>query len=353
MATQRTRTAVLIWAVLLVAGAGELSAQDESDDAPALAAAEEPGPEPAPFTMSLVARLQTRFTYTHPEDQEASSGFGIRRARLLASGDAYGLFDYSIQVELGGSSARLLDAYVVMPVGDIASLWVGQGKAPFSRQFLTSSSRLQFVDRAITDGRFVPGRQQGIALRGRASGFEWTAGVYNGNGINVANDDASYMRIVRAVWAPRGDVPLSEGALTRPPSTIFAMGLAYMENTVGAGDVAAEIRRLGAEAVLMRGGFSTVAELYLERAEAENGLNTFGGYAQAGYLFAGSHEVALRAAMIRPEESSLEAETVEYGTGYSYYLRGHDAKVQADLRRVQTGDDAGVTELRLQLQIAS
>jgi hypothetical protein len=79
-------------------------------------------------------------------------------------GEAYQHFAYAIHVDLAGTNARLLDANIRYSVAPMATVWFGQGEAPFKRQQFTSSGNLQMVDRAITDGRFAPGRQVGIAL---------------------------------------------------------------------------------------------------------------------------------------------------------------------------------------------
>ena len=48
----------------------------------------------------------------------------------------------------------------------LAVPWIGQGKAFFGRQELTSSGRQQFVDRSNVNTRFAAGRDQGIGLTG-------------------------------------------------------------------------------------------------------------------------------------------------------------------------------------------
>ena len=79
----------------------------------------------------------------------------------------------------------------------------GQFKAPYGRQQLTSSGAQQFVDRAITDGRYNPGRETGLALWGTLGGnkLEWRVMVSNGNGRSqAANDNDKFLWSGRVQW---------------------------------------------------------------------------------------------------------------------------------------------------------
>lgn len=216
----------------------------EPAETPATAAAVQPA-----FTMHFSSRIQLRYSYIDPLGGEPNGSFGIRRARFAVTGDAYEYFEYRLQLELPGGGPRLIDAWVRLPLAAGAKLWMGQGKAHFGRQQLTSSGRLQFVDRTIVDGRFTPGRQQGVAVTGSdgAGRFEYAAGVYNGNGINTANDNGRYLIVGRAVWTPLGAFSLAESALDRPSSPRLALGLAGLRNSLGNGEDRTDIARLGTE----------------------------------------------------------------------------------------------------------
>lgn len=313
----------------------------------------EPDPVRPPFTMDIGSRIQVRYSYLDRDEQEAMGSFGIRRARLSLSGAAYERFRYAVQVELPGAGARLLDANIRYHVAPLATLWFGQGKAPFGRQQLTSSGNLHMVDRAITDGRFAAGRQQGIALLGQTPGrtFEYHAGVYNGNGINVANDNSHYMVVGRAVVTPFGAYSPTESAFDYPASPRLAVGVAGLRNTLGLDADELAITRLGAEAAFKIRGFNTVGELFHERATPAAGdpLDTIGWYVQGGYLLPDRrHELAARYAVISPDTPS-DMDTVEIGAGYSLYFNGHRAKLQTDLRHIDRRA-TGLSDLELRLQ---
>jgi phosphate-selective porin OprO and OprP len=310
-----------------------------------------------PFALNIGARIQVRYSYLDRDEAAARGSFGVRRGRLSLSGEAYRHFDYAIQVELAGESARLLDANIRYRLAPLANLWLGQGKSPFGRQQLTSSANLHLVDRAITDVRFAPGRQQGVALLGQSPGgtFEYAAGIYNGNGINAGNTNNRYMVVGRAVVMPLGAYLPVESAHDYPASPRVALGVAGMFNTVGEGDAEVDVTRLGLEAAFKVRGFNSVGEYYHEWATPAVGgaLDASGWYLQAGYLLPGRrHEIAARYAVISPD-TPTNADTVETGVGYSLYLNGHRAKLQTDVRRIERkATDLNDLELRVQFQLA-
>jgi phosphate-selective porin OprO and OprP len=311
-------------------------------------------PDAERLTLELGARVQVR--YTHPLDDDGRR-VEVRRARLSLKGKAYRHFDYLIQAGLEGGSARLLDGQLTFQPTPLLGLWVGQGKAPFGRQQITSSGALQFVDRSIVDGRFSAGRQQGATLFGRpADGrLEYAVGIYNGHGINRSeNPNDRFMSVARLVATPLGPLPPAEGALARPQTPRLAIGLAGLRNTEGEGADEFRIRRLNGEAAFALHGLSLVGELYREWAEDSAGAEerTDGVYLQGGLLIPGhDHEVVARWALIRPDLPGRTGRT-ETGVGYSYYLDGHRAKLQADLRRIRDRLlDSRHDELRVQVQL--
>lgn len=311
-----------------------------------------------PFTMRIGVRVQLRATHTDPPgDERATTAFQVRRARLSVGGSAYEHFDYAVQAELAGSSVRLLDANVQATLAPLATIWAGQGKAFFGRQQLTSSGHLHFVDRTIVDGRFSAGRQQGLAVIGRAGTvLEYNAGVYNGNGINEpTNPNDRFMTVGRLVMTPLGAYGPVESAHDYPATPRLALGVSGMTNTVGEDTERVGITRVNTEAAFKVHGLNVTGEFYREWADPHEGARgtTDGWYMQAGYLLPRRrHELAARWAVIHPRAADA-GDLVETGLAYSHYLAGHRAKLQADVRNIR--DRALRTdqrELRAQIQLA-
>jgi len=346
---------MILWVGSASGAAPPSGAAPESHPAPG-PEADGLGSDSIPFTLRLGARLQVRHLYDSGTERHTTS---IRRARLSMSGTAYDDFSYLIQTGLAGGSARLLDAFVRYTLAPEAVIWAGQGKAPFGRQQLNSSASLHFVDRTVVDARFSAGRQQGLALMGELAGgrAEYGAGIYNGNGINQSeNENDRFMTVGRFVLTPLGSYGPAESAQDYPSSPRVAVGVSGLRNTVGQAPDASSLRRINAEGAFKLRGLNMTAEAYREWAEPMGGDErvTDGWYYQLGYLFPGRrHELAGRYAAISSDVREVGGDIVESGVAYSYYLRGHPAKVQADLRNIRDRVlDADRFEFRLQLQLA-
>ena len=81
------------------------------------------------------------------------------------------------------------------------SVDAGQLKEPFSRQQIASSGKMQFLERAITDGAFEAGRGIGAWLHG---GGEHTAGLMWNTGFSSAGGTQDLRPIARLDWDPDG-----------------------------------------------------------------------------------------------------------------------------------------------------
>ncbi|MEX2600218.1 MAG: porin [Balneolaceae bacterium] len=310
------------------------------------------------YSMTLGSRLQIRYLYQNLEESDDNSSFGIRRARLSLSGNAYSRFRYAMQLGLAGGSVNLLDANIRYEFTPMVTLWAGQGKALFGRQQLTSSGNLHFVDRTAVDGRFSAGRQAGVALTGQneSQTFEYGIGIYNGNGINSANDNGKHMKVARVVLTPFGAYSPSESAHDYPDSPRLAIGFSGLHTTSGSGDSETEIKRINSEAAFKVHGFNVTGEYYWEESSlsgSSNGLNTNGWYLQGGYLLPDrKNEIALRYAAISPD-TNTNTDRIETGVAFSHYFMQHRAKIQADIRSLeQKVIDTRDVEFRIQLQIS-
>jgi phosphate-selective porin OprO and OprP len=308
------------------------------------------------FTLTLGARLQLRYSHDIPDEGDAIGSFAIRRGRMSLSGSAYEHFRYAMQMELSGGSVNIIDANMSYRMSPMANLWWGQGKAHFGRQQLNSSGNLHFVDRSIVDGRFSGQRQAGIALTGQdeRSAFEYGLGIYNGNGINAANDNDRYMFAGRAVLTPLGAYSPQESAFDYPDSPRIAIGVGGLRNTTGTGAAETEISRVNVETAFKLHGFNVTGEFYWEDAEpmGQESLETTGWYLQPGFLFPNRrNELAARYAVISPD-TPTNTDVIETGIAFSHYWATHRAKLQADLRRIERrAADEKDLQFRLQMQL--
>jgi hypothetical protein len=351
------------------------------------------------FYLEMSNRIQPRFTYEIPDDaiQLAGTGgrgdskgsFRIRRAKFKLEGWFYKpSLEYELQLNWPDVNNTppgqfLEDANLDWDLSKnnqkAFRLRLGQFKAAYGRQQLTSSGAQQFVDRAITDGRFNPGRETGFAVWGTLGGnrLDYRAMVSNGNGrTQVANDNARYLWTARVMWQAVGNYRmnqwssgplLTEGDLGESVNgPILAVAGQYASNNRH--DATANNdpndSTWGLDYTFKHKGFATVAEASFRSTKPETGPD----FDQKGYLFQASYawkapgiagasfwELAARYAWIDPSDLLGGNNQKEWGFAFNYYYNRHNLKMQADWRQVE--DDAANTgrgtksqELRLQAQ---
>ena len=308
------------------------------------------------FTWDLSGYIQPRYTQVDPDDETFTGSFGVRRARITVRGDAHTNFAYLLQIDFAGASTRMVDGWIARRFTPLFTVTAGQAKAPFGRQQLISDSGLQFVDRGILDPRFNPARQPGVWVSGGVAEAQLTysAGIFNGEGMNVANTDKDFMRVARVQWTPLGSYALEESALDFPEDPRLALGLAVLSTTVGTTTPYDAIRG-GGEAAFKFGGFSAAAEYVQERlTSGGTQIDTHGWYGQAGFVVRAGYEVALRYSTIDPDApSATNADQKEKGVGVNRYFEGHAMKISADVLQLDSEVlDTSEVQLRVQLQLA-
>jgi phosphate-selective porin len=147
----------------------------------------------------------TQLRYQSLEEKGKNDSFDIRRARLDIKGDLSEGFDYRFQGDFAGSSAKLLDATFGYKVNPYLKLTAGQFKIPFSQENLTSSPKLETINRSqvvealVARSKDVIGNQNGRDIGVQASGsflqtddrylFDYAVGVFDGAGINASDNN--------------------------------------------------------------------------------------------------------------------------------------------------------------------
>ena len=165
--------------------------------------------------ISLAGYTQIR--YQALEQTGAIDGFDIRRARVDLKGIISPYWGYRLQFDLAGTP-KLIDAYAELKVNDYLNITFGQAKIPFSLENLTSSTKLELIDRsqaveALTArGKDVGGNQNGrdigVLLGGTLLKWkdrpvvDYRLGVYNGSGINTTDKDEEKDYAARLIFYP-------------------------------------------------------------------------------------------------------------------------------------------------------
>lgn len=310
--------------------------------------------------LTISNRVQVRFTEQDPENGSSKGSFRIRRAKTKFEGWIYTKnLKYELQMNWPSSGSALEDANLNWDVkGDKSfQVKVGQFKAPFGRQELTSSGSQQFVDRSAVSNEFAKGRDIGIQLHGQPAGgtIDWRVGVFNGAGINVSsNDNDKYQYTARLGWQPFGDVKYSEGDFESSNKPLFGLAVNWNSNdkhgATSGDDIDQEI--VGIDFAFKFKGFSLTGEYFDAENDREIGtdFDNEGFYVQAGYFFVPKKfETALRYAVLDPNSAVSDNDRTETGIGFSYYFNKHAHKLQADFRQLEN-DATGVKDKEIRLQ---
>lgn len=196
--------------------------------------------------------------------KEANDGFDVRRARVSIKGSVAPRIRYKIQGEFGGTQQRLIDAEACFSLGRGTHISAGQFKIPFSRENLTGNPRLETINRSLVveslcgRGKDVIGNQSGRDIGMSVHGdlgklikglpVTYTAGIFNGSGINTRDYNDSKDLVARVCAQPVKGVSLG-GSWYYGSNTDFT--------GAGRGE---DRRRAGAECSAAGSGFLAQAE---------------------------------------------------------------------------------------------
>jgi phosphate-selective porin OprO/OprP len=361
-------------------------------------------------SLTIGARVQFRWTLDDREDFNADtagdgldrddgpfSQFDVPRLRMTLSGGAFKpwlryLFQFDFSRTGGEGGSRIKDAIIEFrPVGRHYRIAAGQFKAPFGLQQLTSSGRLQFVDRAITDAKFNPGRDMGVMLSGTAAARKvgYDVGLFNGSGESVRQNTKAHLWVARAYLQPFGAYAYSESAVDADEKPVLHLGVAARggkqirgRTATGVVEDADDQSAYGLEVAFKAPRFYSTAEYFLMKDEqhvpvAGRDIDSRGFHAQAGYMIVPRKtEVGVLYAWIDPDTDTAGAAIAEWRGVIGHYWQAHGLKLQADAGQVRydsafaalpararqglpalgtrltTGGPLADTQVRVQLQLA-
>lgn len=154
--------------------------------------------------MKIGGYLQTRYDvydYSGKTDQ-----FSIKRARIGISGNVIENVDYKLEFDLvkGSKNDLLTDAWVKFTKFPQANITIGQFKIPFSEEYLTSSSALDTIERALPVGKMATEYDIGVMLDGKLFDKKLGYGIafVNGAGGNSSDDNDEKDIVRRVVFSP-------------------------------------------------------------------------------------------------------------------------------------------------------
>jgi phosphate-selective porin OprO/OprP len=263
------------------------------------------------LTLKLGALLQLDASgySADPDLGLPAAGLDVRRARFTATGVLSLAVPVGFKLDLGvtGDSVFLNDWFLeVRDVPWLGDLKVGQVKAPFSLEELTSAADTTFMERAAAVEAFAPGYRAGVlvqtqGLGGRATGaLGWFS---DGTAEDTGDASESLSRVTgRVTWLPYED--------TAGPRRLVHLGLSASDvlspggqiryrsrpeshrapRVVDTGDIdASHAVELGLEGALVHGPFSLQSEAIFALVEprAGNRLRFFGYYVYGSWFLTG------------------------------------------------------------------
>lgn len=234
--------------------------------------------------------------YVTDETAGVFDDFRIRRARIDFKGDVSKNIGWRMQIDAvqtlktvteSVSPAKttkavvrpiLLDGYIDYKLYSFENFRIGQFYIPFSQENLTSDSKSDTINRSQVTEKLVPGRDngsQGRDIGAQISGefdlgtkrkiMEYSAGIFNGAGVNV-NDDNEHKDGV--------------GRILVFPLQNLSVGVAYYNGK----SVTAEIDKIraGVEIAWILDNLSLKSE-YVDGKDGA--VDKYGWYALVGYKF--------------------------------------------------------------------
>ncbi len=338
---------------------------------------------------------------------EDKTNFEARRLRMKIGGYGYQPWlQYYFEVDLQpardvddsstSSTARVIDWRIDIAKWDWGGIRVGQWKIDLNRERVDSSGRQQFVERSIVNRVFTIDRQVGIQLRGRAfngtrADLRYWAGVFNGEGRGVRNNDDNLMYMGRVQWnflgrdlswrqtdveyteLPTGSLAIASATNTGSCTRWSSSGCGNLDGfdspaTAAVGQF--EMDQTVQEFAFKYRGLSIQQE-YHDKTITDRSTGTkhdlTGAYLQAGYFFHHMFpnipeplEFAARVAFVNEPNAvdrSFENRRKEFTIGANWFFSGHNNKLTLDFSRLSVDDrrlglDDSENRIRLQWDVS-
>lgn len=253
------------------------------------------------YSFQPTGRAHLDFTHFEDDKRDHPDGAHLRRARLGAKGDLGEDLNYKVEVDFGGESTNLTDAYLAYTGLEFADVVLGNAKPPMGLEQNTSSNYMTFIENSPATSAFTRSEVLGGTLKGGGDNWSLAGGVYNEDaGVNTTDDESWSGEI-------RGSVDLlqnsdnvlhvgASGSLRTPNASTETVTLSGKpagtgSNMVTTGSIANvdSSAVLGAELAGVFGPFHMQGEYLNYSVDRDSGSDPeFNGwYAQAGYLLTG------------------------------------------------------------------
>ena len=155
--------------------------------------------------LTIGALIQVVADFQNERNYAGNNGFNISNLRWRIYGKLDKNFGYFLQANFINSPA-MLDAFITYQFSPFFQLKTGLFKAPFSKEYLTSASNIDFVNRSQVVSTLNTGRQIGLQLNGWLSNEQiyYAVGAFNGNNFRInSNDNDEFLYAARLAFSPK------------------------------------------------------------------------------------------------------------------------------------------------------
>jgi phosphate-selective porin len=318
------------------------------------------------FEDGDVSAFEGRFGQTALKDR-----FRLRRARINLTGDFAEQFDFKVEGDFENSDGlnsnrtafEATDIFINWHQFPWAQIKTGQWKAPFGLEQLTPDTTLYTIERTLPTGAITPERQVGIQLWGKPFATIWPgqsdlltyyAGIFNGNGRNVTNNDNNNFMYVGRVESTLFKDIFGKGSFLKlgadvlnsrdDKGTNISQSLTLLVNSDGSLSPfvlpgADERTAWSVDGWIRLGPFDLIGEFLQEHVNPRtvNGVpggfdafTTDGFYVTAGYyLIPKKLQAVVQWQHLNPGQKGNDGLSSIVG-GLNYYIRGDDLKLMVD-----------------------
>jgi len=333
------------------------------------ASVEKPADAPPPKKLSVGTKglfnpgllAQAWLQHDRAGDTTQISQFRLRRAELSVSGEivpkrfAYKvMFDAAkvretqkvtvagppdamgnpttVTINNPTSAVSALQDFYITSLSQYVDVSIGQFKIPVSWEGYNSSGKLMFPERAVVSTTFGDKRDLGLRLEKKFAKVGYSAGVFNGSGLD--NFDNNVQK----------DVALRLEAY--PITGLTVAGVTY--DSIGQRDHAGTKDRWEADVRYEAGDMLVQSEAIFARdvtkdampATLGRGFYVLGGYTlhDIDSQFHGDLQPVVRFGAFDPDTDLPDNALMHFDVGLNYYIVKHEMKLQAAYQRTQFQD---------------
>jgi len=155
------------------------------------------------FKLKIGGRVSGDFR-AYNSGHPSNSEFFISRARIYLGGTLYNHFEFKVEPDFGKGDSKLKDGYINLNYSPYAQFKIGQFKAPFSLERMTSSKYIDFIERSLPVDNLTPDRDLGIMIHGAYPpiGLSYGVGLFNGTRVNEKDVDDHKDLVARICISP-------------------------------------------------------------------------------------------------------------------------------------------------------